>query len=208
MAGAAVAAIVALGAVGGFLAVRASGGTRAAALPSASPDPTAVPATTGPATTGPVTTVPSNPVGEPTRAGDPTGTPTTPITVASALVDQPHMDQVAATLAAYFDAIDSRDYDAYRAVLTNTEDRIISEDQFETGYRSTRNSDVRVTGASHDEEGGILASVAFRSHQDARDSPDGTSTCLDWVVAFPMVPVGDQYMIDLVRLSFTTHRPC
>jgi hypothetical protein len=128
--------------------------------------------------------------------------------VAPALAALPETASVTGVLTAYFTAINERDYPAYRATLVRRPGVAQTEADFRRRYRSTRDSDVRLLGLRSGEAGSWVASVAFTSRQDPVDSPDGRSTCLRWSIAFPLVPSGDDLLIDAAGLSTTVRRPC
>jgi hypothetical protein len=184
---------------GGYTAYQNRHGTRGSTPPgvrtvpgSASPDATPTPPTASPPTPTP-TAVGASPL----------------VTVAPALSGQPDVAAVADTLTTYFTAINERDYDAYRSVLVDVEDRVGGEADFLRRFRSTTDSDVRLVGVRHDPDGGVMATVTFRSTQDPADAPDGVSACVSWVLTYPMTAADDgTLLIDVVHLFAQTYRPC
>jgi hypothetical protein len=79
----------------------------------------------------------------------------------------------------YFRAINGRDYAAYQA--TQSPDNAMTASQFQAGFRSTRDSDVLITGITSAFDGRPAADVTFTSRQRPQDGPDGES-CTNWHV--------------------------
>ena len=79
----------------------------------------------------------------------------------------------------YFRAINSRDYAGY--LTTQSPGNALTEQQFQTGFRSTVDSDVLVTSITTAPDGRPAADVTFTSRQQPQDGPDGES-CTNWQV--------------------------
>jgi hypothetical protein len=79
----------------------------------------------------------------------------------------------------YFQAIDGRDYAAYRA--TQSPGIAMTASQFQAGFASTQDADVLITGITTMPGGQPAADVTFTSRQQPQDGPEGES-CTDWHV--------------------------
>ena len=79
----------------------------------------------------------------------------------------------------YFQAINGRDYSAYQA--TQSPGIAMAASQFQTGFASTQDSDVLITGISTMPGGQPAADVTFSSRQQPQDGPEGES-CTNWHV--------------------------
>jgi hypothetical protein len=104
--------------------------------------------------------------------------------------------QVLALLRRYFSAINGRGYEAYARLLDAQALRVSPASAFYSGYRSTIESDERLTGISATGSGGLAAAVTFTSHQQPADSPD-QSACDAWSITLYLVPQGNGYLIGL-----------
>jgi hypothetical protein len=79
----------------------------------------------------------------------------------------------------YFRAINSRDYAGY--LTAESPGNALTEQQFQSGFRSTVDSDVLVTSISAAPGGRPAAHVTFTSRQQPQDGPHGES-CTNWQV--------------------------
>jgi hypothetical protein len=84
---------------------------------------------------------------------------------------------IAPVIAAYFRAINSRDYAGY--LTTQQPGHALTAQQFQTGFRSTEDSNVRVTSIAIAPDGRPAADVTFTSRQQPQDGPGGES-CTNW----------------------------
>ena len=91
----------------------------------------------------------------------------------------PGASAIEAVINRYFQAINDRDYAAYRA--TQSPGNAMTAPQFQAGFESTRDSDVLITGITTMPEGSPAADVTFASQQQPQDGPDGES-CTNWHV--------------------------
>ena len=82
-------------------------------------------------------------------------------------------------ITAYFRAINRRDYTGY--LTTQSPGHALTEQQFRTGFTSTVESSVVVTGITTAPDGRPAADVSFTSRQQPHDGPDGES-CTNWHV--------------------------
>ena len=79
----------------------------------------------------------------------------------------------------YFQAINRRDYAGY--LTTQSADNAMTASQFQTGFESTRDSAVLITGITSGFDGRPAADVTFTSRQQPHDGPEGES-CTNWHV--------------------------
>ena len=123
------------------------------------------------------------PSSTPPTSAQPSSTP--PTTAAGAAVLAPAASRypgaaaIQAVMSRYFQAINGRDYAAYRATQSPGNAMIAS--QFQAGFGSTQDADVLVTGITTAPGGRPAADVTFTSRQQPQDGPEGES-CTNWHV--------------------------
>jgi hypothetical protein len=123
------------------------------------------------------------PSSAPPTSAQPSSTP--PTTAAGAAVLAPAAAQypgaaaIQAVMSRYFQAINGRDYAAYRA--TQSPGIVMTASQFQAGFASTQDADVLVTGITTAPGGRPAADVTFTSRQQPQDGPEGES-CTNWHV--------------------------
>jgi hypothetical protein len=103
--------------------------------------------------------------------------PAVPVSLAPPAALHPAAALIAPVIVAYFRAINSRDYAGYLA--TQDAGNAMTAEQFQTGFRSTRDSNVLVTSIAIAPDGRPAADVTFTSRQQPQDGPGGES-CTDW----------------------------
>ena len=160
-----------------------AGGGGSAAQVSASPAP-AAPASSSPPP-APVTSAGPPPVGQ---AG---------LVAIGPAASGPAAPHVAAFLSRYFQAINARDYPAYRSMYDPASNPAQREAGFRAGYRTTQDSAITLAGLIPSGAGGWLATVTFTSHQDPSASPTGTS-CDRWRVPYELAPAGATFVLEHV----------
>ncbi|HZR48617.1 MAG TPA: hypothetical protein VFB06_03780 [Streptosporangiaceae bacterium] len=161
-------------------------------------------------TTAAVTTAPaSSPDGvSPSAALSTTPPQPVPQTVGTVTLSQDvtqdsDAQPVAAFLNQYFGAINSHDYQSYRALLSPPLQEGLTQAQFASGYRTTADSAETLTGISTAGDGDLAADVTFTSHQDPADSVDQTQSCTDWAITLFLSPDGNgSYLIDQQPSSY------
>jgi hypothetical protein len=157
-----VAAAVAAGAGTWYAMGRAPAAKLPAVLPSSAPASPSAPAGSVPAGSVPASAPPAG---------------LASLTPAAALY--PGASAIEAVINRYFQAINGRDYAAYRA--TQSPGNAMTAPQFQAGFESTRDSDVLITGITTMPDGSPAADVTFASQQQPQDGPDGES-CTNWHV--------------------------
>jgi len=102
---------------------------------------------------------------------------TVPIVLAPPAALYPDAALIQPVIAAYFHAINSRDYAEYLAA--QSPGNALTDPQFQAGFRSTQDSNVLVTSIAIEPDGRPAADVTFTSRQHPQDGPDGES-CTNW----------------------------
>jgi hypothetical protein len=131
------------------------------------PTSPSAPASSGPASSGPASSGPAS--------APPAGL----ASLAPAAALYPGAGAIEAVVNRYFQAINGRDYAAYQA--TQSPGIAMTEPQFQAGFKSTRDSNVLITGITTMPGGQPAADVTFTSRQQPQDGPDGES-CTNWHV--------------------------
>jgi hypothetical protein len=125
-------------------------------------------------------------------ASSPSPSPTAAISLAPAAAQYPGAAQITPVITEYFQAINHRDYAGY--LTTQSAGNALTAAQFQTGFRSTADSNVLVTGITTAPDGRPAADVTFTSRQQPQDGPDGES-CTDWHVMMFFDGNGGNYTI-------------
>ena len=105
--------------------------------------------------------------------------PASPVSLAPAAALYPGADQIKRVIITYFLAINGRDYTAYQT--TQSPGQALTAGQFQTGFRSTQDSNVVITSIGQAPDGRPAADVTFTSRQQPQDGPQGES-CTNWQV--------------------------
>ena len=101
---------------------------------------------------------------------------------------------VTATLAAYFDAIDTGDYATAYDQLGPTLRAQQSESSFATALVTPYNYNVDVQSLTEPSSGTALVNLSFTSLQSASEGPDGDS-CDNWSLIYTMAEIGGSWVI-------------
>jgi hypothetical protein len=107
------------------------------------------------------------------------GSSNTLVSLAPAAAGYPDAATIQPVITEYFLAINGRDYTGY--LTTQSAGNAPTEQQFQTGFRSTTDSHVVVTSITTASDGRPAADVTFTSRQQPQDGPDGES-CTNWQV--------------------------
>jgi hypothetical protein len=102
--------------------------------------------------------------------------------------------QVEALVTNYFAAINEHNYQNYVSLLAPSVQQGMTPTQFKSGYGSTTDSNMVLTGISSAGAGSVTATVTFTSRQLPADSPDNSS-CDNWQITLYLQPDGDSYLI-------------
>jgi len=104
----------------------------------------------------------------------------------------PEAGNVAATMAAYFTGIDTRDYLRAWDTFTPAVQASIPFQPWSSALSTSYDGQVVVQGIQPDPAGGLDATVVFQSHQAPQYGPDPGQTCTNWSLDYQLVPSGTQ----------------
>jgi hypothetical protein len=132
-----------------------------------------------PATSSPPTSPPTTSAPPPSPSAPAPSSSDTLVALTPAAAGYPDAAAIQPVITEYFRAINSRDYAGY--LTTQSAGSAMTEQQFQTGFRSTVDSDVLVTSITTAPDGRPAADVTFTSRQQPQDGPSGES-CTNWQV--------------------------
>jgi len=185
----ALAVIVVLAAGGGAYALATTLGKHSTAQSGASTPPASSSAT-GSATGGATQQASS-----PATSASPTPSPTLSlVAIAPGVPASTAEPQVETLLSHYFNGINTHSYPEYASTLNPAEQAKQTQAEFTSGYSSTTDSKMTLTGLSGTGNGGLTATVTFTSHQSPAQSVD-KSACNTWTLNLYLVPQGTGYLI-------------
>ena len=101
--------------------------------------------------------------------------------------------QVETLLSHYFHGINTHSYAEYASTLNPEEQAKQTQSEFNSGYSSTTDSGMTLTGLT-DNGNGLTATVTFTSRQSPAQSVDN-SACNAWTLNLYLVPQGTGYLI-------------
>jgi hypothetical protein len=101
------------------------------------------------------------------------------VAVAPLAASAPRVRLVVALLTTYFEAINSQNFAEYQRLFVPSIQRTMT--RFGTGYAGTFDSDATLTQLAATGPHGLAATVAFVSHQNPANSPDGAA-CDRWLI--------------------------
>jgi len=161
-------------------AAAAGAGTWFAIGQASATGPLVAATSSAPASSAPAVVSSSAPASSP-AAGGSVSPPAPPglASLAPAAALYPGAIAIESVVNRYFQAINGRDYSAYQA--TQSPGIAMAASQFQTGFASTQDSDVLITGISTMPGGQPAADVTFSSRQQPQDGPEGES-CTNWHV--------------------------
>jgi hypothetical protein len=154
----------------------------------------------------PIQGLPATPGGSNSTSRPPPPTEV-PLTLAPALRDNQHADEVVALFRRYFNAINTRDYELW--VSTLSQERVPDGDlKFHNDYSTTSDERVHIVDITEDGDG-LVAIVSFRSHQDPSKAPtDSPYPCLDWQMKYPLSREAGELKISFVPKPNRSYRAC
>ena len=91
----------------------------------------------------------------------------------------PQVRQVVALLTTYFESINDQNFAQYQSLFVPSIQRMMTH--FGSGYAGTFDSGATLTQLVATGPHGLAATVAFISHQNPANSPDGAS-CDSWLI--------------------------
>ena len=104
---------------------------------------------------------------------------------------------ITATLAAYFNAINARNYQVAWSELSAANQAANPYAQFAAGESSTTIQNVYLHGiAAGSQPGTSVAEITFRSHQDPSQAPNHSDSCDDWTLDYTMIQSSGRWLID------------
>jgi hypothetical protein len=104
---------------------------------------------------------------------------------------------ITATLAAYFNAINARNYQVAWSELSAANQAANPYAQFAAGESSTTLQNVVLHGiAAGSQPGTYVAQITFGSHQDPSQAPNHSDSCDDWTLDYTMIQSSGRWLID------------
>jgi hypothetical protein len=104
---------------------------------------------------------------------------------------------ITATLAAYVNAINARNYQVAWSELSAANQAANPYAQFAAGESSTTIENVYLHGiAAGSQPGTYVAEITFRSHQDPSQAPNYSDSCDDWTLDYTMIQSSGRWLID------------
>jgi hypothetical protein len=177
--------IVVLAAGGGAYALATTLGKHSSAQPPAKP-------TAGTSTSAGATQQPSSPATS--ASASPTPSPTLSlVAISPGVTAGASNSKVETLLSHYFHGINTHDYAEYVGTLNPEEQAKQTQSEFNSGYSSTTDSGMTLTGLAGDGNG-LTATVTFTSRQSPAKSVDN-SACNAWTLNLYLVPQGTGYLI-------------
>lgn len=123
----------------------------------------------------------------------------------------PHAAGVLAQLQRHFDAINARDYAAWRDTVVAARSDPLPEQEWRAAYASTVDGSIRIDRIDDVPGGGVLVRVRFISTQDTIDAPGNLPLGrLCWRSTLPMTIPADGTLprIDLTGSGSSTAQAC
>jgi hypothetical protein len=133
----------------------------------------------------------------PAASPSPSPTPSPTLSLVTISPDVPAsaaQPQVETLLSHYFHGINSHSYTEYSGTLNAEQRAKQTRSEFDSGYSSTTDSGMTLTGLSDSGNGGLTATVTFTSRQAPAQSVD-KSACNAWTLNLYLVPQGTAYLI-------------
>jgi hypothetical protein len=169
----------------------------------------------------PTVTHPTGTITPPTSSST-TSSTTVPIDPAHIIVDISAIDPthlslaqtVATTFEDLFDGINTRNFALAISAYLPTNASHVSEAALANGDSTSTDTNAALSQVTPTAFGGVIAAVAFTSHQDAAHSPGGNGdTCDNWSISYDLVPSGaganPPYVInDVASSPASTHQAC
>jgi zinc-ribbon domain len=151
---------------------------------------------------------PSSPSPSPSASPPSPGATSHVLQVAPGVAANPAASQVEALVTSYFAAINAHNYQNYVSLLTPSTAQNLTQAQFNSGYRSTTDSNMTLTSISSTSPGSVAATITFTSQQLPADSPDN-SPCDKWNITLFLQPDGSSYLIGGPPATYhASYAPC
>jgi len=183
------AAVVVLAAGGGAYALATTLGKHSTAQPTVGASTPAASSSAG--TTQPA----SSPATSAGTSASPTPSPTLSlVSISPGVTASAAEPQVETLLSHHFHGINTHNYAEYASTLNPAEQANQTQSEFDSGYSSTTDSGMTLTGLSDNGNGGLTATVTFTSRQSPAQSVD-KSACNAWTLNLYLVSQGNSYLI-------------
>lgn len=98
----------------------------------------------------------------------------------------PRGEDIRLLLQRHFDAINSKDFAAWKATVTAERARKYLEQKWHEDYRTTQDGSFLVHRIEPVADGSMVVLLSFTSIQDPEKAPDGQSRCVRWYVSYPL----------------------
>ena len=109
----------------------------------------------------------------------------------------PLYEQTRTLLQTFFDAINNRDYDKWRSVVTRVRAEQQPEDVWVRSYRSSHDGSIVIYRIEMGRDGTARVLLSFVSTQDVKDAPPELPvSCIRWHVVFPLTAVDGTWLVD------------
>jgi hypothetical protein len=123
--------------------------------------------------------------------------------------DHPAAGAVLALLDRHFTAINDRDYDTWATTVVSRRARQQPRDAWADDYRSTHDSDVRVTAIDDAGPDAVTVELTFVSRQDLADAPANLpAERICWRSRWPVVAISSGGRLDTPPKGSTTGQAC
>jgi hypothetical protein len=131
----------------------------------------------------------------------------TDVTLTADAYASPWRDKIQPLLQDYFDAINQKRYDQWRASVTADRARQEPQSTWLRDFRSTHDSDIAVYRIDPAPDNGLRVLLSFRSRQAFADAPnDFPYACIQWQVVWPLSWVSDAWRLDIGSAGATPLR--
>ena len=131
------------------------------------------------------------------------------VELTAAAADRPAAGAMLALLDRHFTAINDRDYDTWATTVVSRRARQQPRDAWADDYRSTRDSDVRVTAIDDAGPDAVTVELTFVSRQDLADAPASLpAERICWRSRWPVVAVSSGGRLDTPPKGSTTGQAC
>jgi len=116
----------------------------------------------------------------------------------------PHHDEVRAVLQAYFDAINTRDYDLWKTAVTRERQQSKPRSTWLADYGTTRDGSILVYRIDAVSATDLNVLVGFTSTQDPEDAPpELPQPCVQWRLVLPLTLESSSWRVAAARGSTT-----
>jgi hypothetical protein len=129
------------------------------------------------------------------------------VELAEDVVADPDADAIQKLLQRHFDAINNRDYEAWRATVTRQRAAGFPKQQWLDQYQSTTDGAILVHRIEPTTTGSAVL-ISFTSIQDRTLAPDQQSDCVRWRVGYLVVVEQGELRLGPSEPAASQHSPC